>query len=164
MDWHYVIGGKGAECEALKQLTKELGLTPFVSFIGFVPDEELVSLYQAADIFLQPNREIDGDTEGFGVVFLEANACGLPVIGGVAGGTADAIDHGRSGFRVDGDSVEQIAKTIARLMLSKALREKLGRRSLSWASRFDVEEAASHFEKLLEEALTMHRASRPTCQ
>ncbi|AFL87552.1 glycosyltransferase [Terriglobus roseus DSM 18391] len=158
--WRYVIGGRGAEREELQALTRDLGLTQSVSFIGFVPEEELVHLYQTADVFLQPNREINGDTEGFGVVFLEANACGLPVIGGIAGGTADAIDHGQSGLRVDGDNVEDIADAIALLMLNKDLRETYGRRGAIWASHFDVDRAASRFEDLLQQTLQQHRAAQ----
>jgi phosphatidylinositol alpha-1,6-mannosyltransferase len=66
-----------------------------------------------------PNREIDGDTEGFGMVFLEAAACGVPSVAGLAGGTGDAVVDGRTGYRVDGNSTEAVASAL-RALLSDA--------------------------------------------
>ena len=71
-----IIGGKGLMRNELEQLTTELGLTDSVSFLGYVPDEEVVQRYQAADVFIMPS--IDG--EGFGLPVLEAMACGTPVL------------------------------------------------------------------------------------
>lgn len=155
--WRYAIGGRGAEQKRLAQLVSDLDLASSVEFLGFVPEEDLAGLYEAADVFVQPNREIDGDTEGFGVVFLEANACGLPVIGGEAGGTADAIDNGRTGFRVNGDSVHEIADAIAILMENCELRLRLSQQGMEWASNFDVNQAVLRFEDLLDEAMHHHR-------
>ena len=62
-----------------------------IDFLGGVDDAELVALYRSCALFAMPNRTLaDGDTEGFGLIFLEANACGKPVIGGRAGGAVDA--------------------------------------------------------------------------
>ncbi|WP_263417963.1 glycosyltransferase family 4 protein [Terriglobus albidus] len=157
--WRYVIGGKGPEHDTLVQLVKELELTECVEFLGFVPDEDLPGLYESADVFVQPNREINGDTEGFGVVFLEANACGLPVIGGEAGGTADAIAHGRTGFRVNGESVYEVAAAISILMENDELRTRLGQQAVEWAANFDVNKAVHRFENLMDEALFKHSAA-----
>jgi len=148
--WRYVIAGRGREEARLRSLSEELGLAEHVEFLGFVKDEEIAGLYEASDIFLQPNREIDGDTEGFGIVFLEASACGVPVIGGIAGGTADAIAEGVSGYRVDGDSVTEIAGAIERLAHDGELRTRLGVQGAEMvASRFSVEEASLQFAALL---------------
>jgi len=152
-DWRYVIAGKGTELAALRRLTSELELDAMVEFLGFVSDEDLPGCYEAADVFLQPNRNLNGDTEGFGVVFLEAAACGLPVIGGVAGGTGDAIDHGRNGLLVDGESVAEIADAIALLMSDDELRHRFRAHGLEWAARFDVEKGRAGFEKILMQLL-----------
>jgi phosphatidylinositol alpha-1,6-mannosyltransferase len=125
-NWMYVIAGCGVERDFLETLASELEIDTHVHFYGFVPDVRVPVLYEAADLFIQPNREIDGDTEGFGIVFLEANACGLPVIGGIAGGTADAIEDGVSGLRVDGDSVQAIADAVYSLVWNRSLRIRLG--------------------------------------
>jgi phosphatidylinositol alpha-1,6-mannosyltransferase len=159
-NWSYVIAGKGTELGALRRLTSELELEDVVDFLGFVSDEDLPGCYEAADVFLQPNRNLNGDTEGFGVVFLEAAACGLPVIGGVAGGTGDAIDHGRNGLLVDGDSVSQIADAIALLMSDDEMRRRFSMHGLEWASHFDVEKGRTGFEKILVQLLQQSNRSR----
>jgi phosphatidylinositol alpha-1,6-mannosyltransferase len=149
-NWLYVIGGCGGQAGELQRLSEELGLAEWVRFIGFVPEEELPSYYGAADVFLQPNRDIKGNTEGFGIVFLEANACGTPVIGGIAGGTGDAIQDEVSGFRVDGNDVADISRAIARLVQNPDLRSRIGRSGLEWVRRhFDGGVAAARFEDVL---------------
>jgi phosphatidylinositol alpha-1,6-mannosyltransferase len=152
-DWLYVIGGRGPVEAELRALADRLGLSERVRFLGFVPDEDLAALYGAADVFLQPNRTVDGDTEGFGIVFLEANACGTPVIGGIAGGTADAIEEGVSGFRVDGDSVAEIRAALERILGDDALRRRMARAGLERACRdFTVGACARRFEDILAAA------------
>ncbi len=158
-NWSYVIAGQGRERERLERLSRDLGLSARIVFRGFVPEKEVAALYEAADIFLQPNRNIRGDTEGFGVVFLEASACGLPVIGGTAGGTADAIAEGVSGLRVDAESVESIAAAVRLLSCDRELRRKLGTQGAARvASQFTVDQAAARFGDLLAGVLAQHRA------
>jgi phosphatidyl-myo-inositol dimannoside synthase len=150
----YVIAGRGREGDELKALSEALGLSSRVCFYGFVLEADVSVMYEAADIFIQPNRDVDGDTEGFGVVFLEASACGTPVIGGIAGGTADAIAEGVSGFRVDGESIEEIARVLAQLIEDPELRRRLGDEGARRvASLFTAERAARDFEGLLMEVL-----------
>ncbi len=158
-NWRYVIGGRGSEQATLEALSHELGISDRVYFIGFVADEQLAGIYGAADVFLQPNREIAGDTEGFGVVFLEANACGIPVIGGSAGGTGDAIEEGESGFRVDGESVPEIAGALEQLCNDAALRKQMGAKGAARVRRdFTAEAAATRFGELLTTVLQEHHA------
>jgi phosphatidylinositol alpha-1,6-mannosyltransferase len=159
----YVIAGRGREGDELKALSDALGLSNCVCFRGFVPESDVPALYEAADIFIQPNRDIGGDTEGFGVVFLEASACGVPVIGGIAGGTADAIAEGVSGFRVDGESVEEIARVLGQLIEDPELRRRLGDEGARRvANLFTVERAALDFESLLSEVLAQHKSGTPS--
>ena len=73
-----------------------------------------------------PNRDIEGDTEGFGIVYLEANACAKPAIAGCAGGTGSAVEDGLNGLRVDGDEVEAVEAGIARLLLDAEESKRLG--------------------------------------
>lgn len=149
-NWLYVIGGQGVERSSLEALAADLGISPRVKFLGFVAPEELPDLYGAADVFLQPNRDIEGDTEGFGIVFLEANACGTPVIGGFSGGTADAIEDGISGFRVDGSNVGHIADKLEILLNNASLRFALGHKGLNRVlAGFTVQRAVARFEGLI---------------
>lgn len=67
-------------------------------FVGSIADDERAAYYSACDLFVMPDRQIDADIEGFGIVFLEAGAAAKPVIGGLSGGTAEAIQEGLLGY------------------------------------------------------------------
>ena len=116
-DLAYLIVGDGPEEGRLRQLSIDLGLEDVVRFAGSVPNTETVDYYHASDAFAMPNRRLpNGDIEGFGLVFLEANVCGLPVIGGRSGGAVDAIEHGKTGWLVEPTSVEEVAGRILDLL------------------------------------------------
>ncbi|MEN6626817.1 MAG: glycosyltransferase family 4 protein [Candidatus Sumerlaeia bacterium] len=149
-DWQYLICGTGVQERRLRALTAELGLGERVRFLGYLAEDQLPRYYGAADLFVQTNREVAGDTEGFGIVFLEANACGTPVIGGIAGGTADAIEEGVSGLRVDGDDVGAVRAAIERLMGDAALRQRMGATALEHVrAAFSADVCARRFEDLV---------------
>lgn len=125
----YWIAGDGppAERRRLETLAAECGVAERVRFLGAVPVRDLASLYNACDVFVMLNRTTpDGDVEGFGIVFLEAGACGKPVVGGRSGGAREAVRDGVTGFLVrDGDD-EAAAEVISRLLRNEALRESVG--------------------------------------
>ena len=159
-NWMYVVAGRGPQRRELEQLAHQLGLDERVHFLGFVPDEDVAARYQAADIFIQTNREIDGDTEGFGIVFLEANACGVPVIGGAAGGTADAIEEGETGLRVDAEDVSAVAAAIRTLVSDPVLRRSMGQRGAARVrDQFTLPGARERFRSLLDSVLSQRSAS-----
>lgn len=133
VDVHYAIIGTGEGLESLKSLAVEIGVLERVHFLGAVSDENLPGWYYACDVFAMPNREINGDTEGFGMVFLEAAACGKPSIAGEAGGTGAAVLHGVTGLRVDGASPERVGQALEKLLSDDALRAKLGQAGLERA-------------------------------
>lgn len=125
-DLVYLIVGGGTYRPALEALVEKHDLGRTVVFAGAVPDYELTEHYSLGDVFIMANREMpDGDTEGFGLVFLEANACGLPVIAGKAGGSVDAVTDMVNGLVVDGDDTGEIARAIIRMFGDDALRENL---------------------------------------
>lgn len=115
-DVHYALIGIGEDETYLKRLAEESGVRGRVHFLGHVPMEELPRWYNACCAFAMPNREIDGDNEGFGMVYLEAGACGKPSLAGIAGGTGDAVKDGVTGLRVDGESVSMIADALVSLL------------------------------------------------
>ncbi len=122
----YLLVGDGTYRAALERLAEAHGVREAVVFAGAVADAELIDHYALADAFIMANREMpDGDTEGFGLVFLEANACGIPVIAGRAGGSVDAVTDGVNGLVVDGDQPWQISAAILRLFQDDPLRERL---------------------------------------
>ena len=139
MDAHYAIIGIGEDRDYLNTLASQSGVANRIHFLGHVPPEDLPRWYNASDVFVMPNREIGGDTEGFGIVFIEAAACGKPAIGGRAGGTGAAIQENVTGLRVNGGSVEQIAEALKSVLTNPVLADRLGmaglkrvQRELSW--------------------------------
>lgn len=90
----YVVIGRGDDQPRLAELAKSLQVSDKVVFAGFVPDEELIDHYRLADVYVMPSKE------GFGIVYLEAMACGVPVIAGDDDGSADPVQDGRVGWQV----------------------------------------------------------------
>jgi glycosyltransferase involved in cell wall biosynthesis len=126
-DAYCIIVGTGPLAKHLHAVTEELGLEKRVIFLGGVSQDTLVRLYRTCDIFALPCRTLpDGDTEGFGLVFLEANACALPVVAGAAGGTVEAVVDGETGLIVDGNEITQIADALIRLLSDRSFSRRLG--------------------------------------
>lgn len=148
-DLHYVIVGIGPYENELKALTKEYKVEKHVTFAGRVPEEELAPHYQVADVFIMPNRTMpDGDTEGFGLVFLEANACGKPVIGGRAGGAIEAVKDGINGISVDGFNLDEISEAIIKMFSDEKYRNNLIDNGLKLAEDASFEHCALKFNKV----------------
>lgn len=122
----YVIAGQGPNEENLRQLAIELKVDNNVHFAGFVQEAQLNPLMNACDLFIMPNRDEDGDVEGFGIVFIEANACGKPVIAGRSGGAVDAVVDGETGYLVDPLNSDEIALRILQLIKKPDLRARMG--------------------------------------
>ncbi len=136
----YAIVGDGEERKPLEQLTQQMGLQQSVQFWGEVPDEQLVELYQQADLFVLPNRTIGRDFEGFGMVLLEAQACGLPVIAGRSGGTAETMLDGQTGLLVDCSRPEPLGEAIVGLLGAPSKRDQMGKKARQWVvEQFDWE-------------------------
>ena len=141
----YLVVGTGPYGERLQEIAAECGVADSVIFAGDVPDEDLADHYSLGDVFLMPNRALpDGDTEGFGLVFLEANAAGLPAIAGRDGGSTDAVQDGVNGLLVDGNSTAEIERAMRRLHDKAELRAELARHgeeraaSMDWSRRSEA--------------------------
>jgi len=165
-DLLYVMVGMGPEEASLRKAAAELGIEDAVHFAGFVPESELPDYYNLCEVFVMPNSEetATGDVEGFGMVFLEANAAGKPVIGGRSGGTAESIPDGVTGFRVDPADIDELALRLRELLAGKDLRRKLGNQGLercrtgfSWTSRAKMLQTVS--DEAVEAATAVSRTS-----
>ena len=122
-----VIAGAGRDEGRLARLARDRGAP--VRFLGRVPFDDLPALYGCADIFamLCRNRWLGLEQEGFGIVFLEAAACGVPQIAGSSGGAAEAVADGTTGLVVDDpDNVDQVVAAFTRLLDDADLRRKMG--------------------------------------
>ena len=109
----YLVIGRGDDQPRLVRLTQELGVTEQVIFVGFVPSENLVDYYRLADGYVMPSQE------GFGIVYLEALACGVPVIAGDADGSADPLQDGQLGWQVPHRNVDAVAQACIELLNNK---------------------------------------------
>ena len=107
-DVHWVLGGKGDDLENVKSIASDLGIADHCRFPGFVPDETLPDLYRSSDLFVLPSKK-----EGFGIVFLEAAATGLPVVAGNRDGSVDALANGALGTLIDPECDDEIINAIA---------------------------------------------------
>jgi glycosyltransferase involved in cell wall biosynthesis len=107
----YLLVGKGSDQTRIEKLIAETGVQDAVILAGFVPDEELAEHYNLCDIFAMPSR-----AEGFGIVYLEALACGKPVLAGNKDGSRDALADGELGLLVDPDDTAGIAAEIIRVL------------------------------------------------
>jgi glycosyltransferase involved in cell wall biosynthesis len=108
---HYLLVGKGDDRDRIEKLIKDHHLQDFVTLTGFVPDHELNDHYNLCDVFAMPSKG-----EGFGIVYLEALACGKPTIGGNQDGAIDALCNGELGILIDPDNIDQIAQAIVDIL------------------------------------------------
>lgn len=117
LQFQYNIAGKGVEKETLMDLVETLSLSQEVQFLGAVSEKQKEELYIRSDYFLLPSvyDRTDGSIEGYGIVFIEANAYGLSVISGNTGGMTEAVKDGVTGYQCDG-TVEDIAQKIRKML------------------------------------------------
>jgi phosphatidylinositol alpha-1,6-mannosyltransferase len=149
-----LIGGAGPERASLERLAAELELTDRVIFAGLVPEERMPEYYAAADVFCMPCTDRYGglDTEGFGVVYLEAQASGIPCIAGRCGGSAEAVEDGVSGIVLDDPTPRRVAVALVELRKDRVLAAKLGGAGRSHAERrFAPAVAAARLEEAFEQ-------------
>jgi phosphatidylinositol alpha-1,6-mannosyltransferase len=150
-DSRYLVVGEGPYRPALEAIAAACGVADRVVFSGAVADADLVDHYVLGDVFVMPNRRLaNGDTEGFGLVFLEANACGLPVIAGSDGGSIDAVRHGVNGLLVDGHAVASIRGAMLALHADAGLRARLREGGIAAAAAADWRHKARAFTALFD--------------
>jgi phosphatidylinositol alpha-1,6-mannosyltransferase len=128
----YAIAGEGWERAYLEEMAVTHDVSSLVQFRGAPENEELVACYQQCDLFALPNRQVGWDFEGFGMVLLEAQACGKPVIAGRSGGTPETMIEAETGELVDGDGPEELARTAAALLDDRERRTVMGARARQW--------------------------------
>jgi phosphatidylinositol alpha-1,6-mannosyltransferase len=127
-DVQLALAGAGRDRRRLERRAAERGITDRVRFLGRVPDDESFPwLYACADVFAMPCRDRWGglEAEGFGIVFLEAAAAGVPAVAGRSGGSHEAVVDGDTGFVVDGRALD-VRGALAALLADDDLRERMG--------------------------------------
>jgi phosphatidylinositol alpha-1,6-mannosyltransferase len=151
-DTALLLVGGGPSRERLESLAASTGVAASVMFTGSVPWPELPSYYGAGDVFAMPCRTRLGgvDVEGLGIVFLEAAACGLPVVAGDSGGAPETVLDGETGWVVDGRSVDGVAQRLVTLLGDPAAGAAMGAKGRDWATtRWSWDTASATLTDLL---------------
>jgi phosphatidyl-myo-inositol dimannoside synthase len=164
-DVRYVVAGDGRLRPELEALAERLGCRERVLFPGRVSEADLAALYARCTAFVLASRDRpeEGGVEGFGLVFLEANSFGKPVLGGNSGGIPDAVLDGVTGLLVDPEDETDVARQAIRLLTDGALAASLGNRGrervlreLSWSA------TAQSLQTIVEESLGTRRHATPS--
>jgi phosphatidylinositol alpha-1,6-mannosyltransferase len=131
---HLLMVGEGPYKDHLQKLVKKLSLNENVTFAGRVLYDKLPSFLSAADLFAMPSRSrfFGLEVEGLGIVYLEASACGIPVVAGNSGGAPDAVLEGVTGFCVDGTNIEQIASAVIKICSNAERASEMGAAGRNW--------------------------------
>ena len=143
-----IVLGKGDDEERLKSLVREMNLTDAVDFKGFVADEEKIQLIKQSWVF-----GITSEKEGWGIVVIESNACGLPAVGYNVEGLRDSIRDGENGFLTPDSDIDAFSKKVVNLMTDKSLYAKMREKSLQWAKTFSWDNTAREFYRIAEETV-----------
>lgn len=146
----YTIIGNGQDKQYLEDLIRELRLGEIVSIFSDLDNNEKNKYLADCDIFIMPSRDIAGDYEGFGIVYLEAGLFGKPVIAGNSGGVSDAVENEVTGLLVDGENIDEIAKAIVRLYNDESLRHVLGDKGRAHSLAHSWKERAETIYSLLQ--------------
>jgi len=150
-DLHYYIVGDRGDSDYfyyLSQLVSRLNLEHRVKFLHSIPDEELLNLYRQSKLFIMTSISDKTHFEGFGLVYLEANACGLPVIGSKDSGAEDAIVDGITGFLVLQNDSQSTAEVIEKTLEDDKLWQKLSENGIKWAKEHDWAEVIKKYVKI----------------
>lgn len=151
---HLLIVGQGPYQKKLVKRVKKLGLKESVTFVGRINYEKLPEYICVGDLFAMPSRSRFGglEVEGLGIAYLEASACGLPVIAGSSGGAPDAVVDGKSGEVVNGTDITAIAKTVIKFFRDPEGSRQMGQFGRNWVvEKWRWEIWSQAFERLLKQ-------------
>ena len=157
---HLLIAGSGPLEPALRRRVTKLGLNSSVTFTGDVASADLPAFHAAADVFVMPcrTRLLGLDVEGLGIVYLEAQAAGTPVIAGRSGGAPEAVLDGETGLVVDGRDIGEVGAAVKKLLADPQRRAVMGQAGRSFVTEhYAWNVITRRFEELLGDAVA-HRA------
>jgi len=150
---HLLFIGEGPYLKYLQKRAAVLGVQERVTFMGRIQYSQLPQYICVGDLFAMPTRSrLAGlEVEGLGIVYLEASACGLPVIGGISGGAPDALIEGVTGFAVDGKLANGVADAAIKILSDSQLAQSMGNAGRDWIIRdWRWELWATKFNELLK--------------
>ncbi len=143
-----VVVGDGDDKPRLEALAAKLDLADDVRFTGFIPEAEKVDWYRRAAVLVENSVK-----EGWGLIVMEANACGTPVVVANSPGLRDSSRDGVNGLMYDYGDVAGLAEKLERILTDKALRDGLGRQAIDWARQWTWEAATDRMEEFIQDAV-----------
>lgn len=151
IDFVYYLAGGGGLKDEKKRIFSELSKARFqYKYFGEITEEKKIKeFYPSLDVFVMPPLYLPNDVEGFGIVYLEANAYGIPVVASKTGGVPDAVKEGVSGEFTNPKNPEDIAMKILEVLGDK---EKYSESARNWAKQFDIKRQAKRFVEMYTEA------------
>ncbi len=152
-DLKYVIVGSGPEYQNLKSQISHLKLQDRVIFLKDLSEEELVGLYKNAELFILLPQDINKDIEGFGLVFLEAAACGLPIVSSRGTSAEDAVLDGENGTLVSPSDHLEAADAMEKILSDSMLRESFSRESLNFARTMDWQKVVQNYISIYKQLI-----------
>ncbi len=157
-DVQLALGGTGRDRARLERRARARGIADRTVFLGRVPDEELSEVFGMADVFAMLCRDRWGglEAEGYGIVFVEAQACGVPAVAGRSGGSHEAVVDGVTGFVVESTDVGSVAGALRRLLDDDELRDRFGRAARRRAvEELDYDTLVPRLARLADNDLSM---------
>lgn len=149
---HLKIAGTGDDDVRLKTIALNLHLENQVEFLGYVPDEQVLELYQQAYLLIQPSKK-----EGWGLSVIEAGACRVPTIAACVPGLRDSVRNDYTGFLYEWGNVELLKEKIKYLIQHPEIREKMAQNSIEWAARFTWIRCSRIIEQTIHQAIEHHK-------
>lgn len=147
-DFRVVIIGDGDDLPRLKGLAKKLAIENCVTFTGYITEKEKLSYYQRATVLVENSIK-----EGWGMIVIEANACGTPVVSANSPGLRDAVLDGKTGFLYDYGNIEQLTHKIETLLDNKNLNKQISEAGVEWSKNFSWDNAANEMLKIIERTI-----------
>lgn len=155
-----VIVGDGSFMPRLREMVEQLELTEVVTITGKVPEEDLPAHFAASDVFAMPCRERKGglEVEAFGIVFIQAEAVGVPVVAGDIGGVPDSLIDGETGYLVDSSDPGAVLERLVELLEDSEKRRTMGEAAARFVSSgFTWERRTAELRTLLERVVSPDR-------
>jgi len=154
-DVKLIIIGDGYLKDSLKKLSEKLGIKNSVEFLGAIENQEVLMQIEKSDIFTLPSITAkNGDSEGLGMVFLEAGIRGLPIVATDHGGIPEVVKDGFNGYLVQERDIDMLADKLNFLLENRDIREKFGQNSISFIrENFNIEKQSAKLEEIYRELI-----------
>ena len=155
-DFSYIIVGNQADVgyfNNLKNMVNDLNINSSIRFISGIPDKDLPDIYSRASAFILTSVNEYYNFEGFGLVFLEAAAAGLPVVGTTGNGIEDAVKNGFNGILVPQNSIQKTAEALTEIVSTEEAAKKFSRNSYDWSNQHSIKKMADEYTGLYKNIL-----------